>query len=228
MNNKEMITRTSLFVRFCHFIVVILFTLTALSGLSFFFPSLKIFGWFLGTPQLARELHPILGCIIFVLLMIMMLKLACHNIPNKHDIRWLKSIKQILGGKEPEGVPVGKYNAGQKFLFWCIMALIIVLMVTGIIMWRRHFSDYFSIEVIRIAILFHSLAAIALILLIMGHIYMAIWVKGTLQSMISGKVPRAWARKNHNQWYAEEMEKSYQEEYNTISQSQNKQEHIAP
>lgn len=212
MNKQKMILRTPLMVRFCHVCIVVLFIITALSGLSLFFPSIKLFGFVLGTPQLVRELHPFLGGMVFILLMFMLLKLAHHNIPNKDDIRWMKHIKSIIGGKEPEDVPIGKYNAGQKFLFWCIMSLISVLMVTGLIMWRRYFADYFPIEIVRIAIFFHSLAAIGLILLIIGHAYMAIWVKGSIKGMITGYVSRAWARKNHSKWYHDEMNKVFQAE----------------
>lgn len=212
MNKSGMILRTPLIVRFCHICIVMLFLLTALSGLSLFFPSIKAFGLVLGTPQLVRELHPFLGCIIFILLMFMLIKLAHHNIPNKDDVRWMKHIDKVIAGKEPEDIPIGKYNAGQKFLFWCIMSLITVLLVTGFVMWRRYFSDYFSIEIIRIAIFFHSVAAIGLILLIIGHAYMAIWVKGSIKGMITGYVSRAWARKNHSKWYHDEMKAVYEQE----------------
>ncbi|MWP63121.1 formate dehydrogenase subunit gamma [Gilliamella sp. Pas-s25] len=219
MNKKGMILRTPLIVRFCHWCMVCLFILTALSGLSLFFPSIKLFGLFLGTPQLVRALHPIIGCVVFVLLMFMFLKLARHNIPNKQDIVWLKNFKSVIMGKE-EGIPIGKYNVGQKFLFWCIMSLIFVLFITGLIMWRRYISDYFPVQVVRIAIFFHSFAAIALILLAIGHAYMAIWVKGSIKGMITGYVSRAWARKNHSTWYEEEMEKIYQNELNAKTKSE--------
>lgn len=212
MNKKEMILRTPLIVRFCHVFIVVLFLLTALSGLSLFFPSIKAFSLVLGTPQLVREIHPFLGCIIFILLMFMLIKLAHHNIPNKDDVRWLKHINKVIAGNEPEDVPIGKYNAGQKFLFWCIMSLITVLLITGFIMWRRYFAEYFSIEIIRIAIFFHSLAAIGLILLIIGHAYMALWVKGSIKGMITGYVSKAWAKKNHSKWYHDEMNQLYQSE----------------
>lgn len=212
MNKKEMILRTPLIVRFCHVFIVVLFLLTALSGLSLFFPSIKAFSLVLGTPQLVREIHPFLGCIIFILLMFMLIKLAHHNIPNKDDVRWLKHINKVIAGNEPEDIPIGKYNAGQKFLFWCIMSLITVLLITGFIMWRRYFAEYFSIEIIRIAIFFHSLAAIGLILLIIGHAYMALWVKGSIKGMITGYVSKAWAKKNHSKWYHDEMNQLYQSE----------------
>lgn len=221
MNTKDMILRTPLIVRFCHVVIVILFILTAFSGLSLFFPSIKAFGLVLGTPQLVRELHPFLGCIIFILLMFMLIKLAHHNIPDKDDVKWMKSINKVIAGKEPEDIPIGKYNAGQKFLFWCIMSLITILLVTGLIMWRRYFAEYFSIDIIRIAIFFHSVAAIGLILLIIGHAYMAIWVKGSIKGMITGYVSRAWARKNHSKWYKEEMTQIYKAELSEKSTQDN-------
>ncbi|MBI0006784.1 MULTISPECIES: formate dehydrogenase subunit gamma [Gilliamella] len=218
MNKKGMILRTPLIVRFCHWCMVCLFILTALSGLSLFFPSIKLFGLFLGTPQLVRALHPIIGCVVFVLLMFMFIKLAHHNIPNKNDLLWIKNFKHVIMGKE-EGIPIGKYNVGQKFLFWCIMSLIFVLFVTGLIMWRRYVSDYFPIQIVRIAIFLHSFAAICLILLAIGHAYMALWVKGSIKGMITGYVSRAWALKNHSSWYEEEMKKVYQQELNAESET---------
>ncbi|MBC9129934.1 formate dehydrogenase subunit gamma [Frischella sp. Ac13] len=224
MNKQDMLLRTPLLVRFCHVFIVILFILTALSGLSLFFPSIKAFGLVLGTPQLVRELHPFLGGIVFILLMFMLIRLAHHNIPNRDDVRWLKHINRIIAGKEPEDIPIGKYNAGQKILFWCIMSLITVLMITGIIMWRRYFAQYFPIDILRLAIFFHSLAAIGLILLIIGHAYMAFWVKGSVKGMISGYVSRAWARKNHSKWYHDEMNKIYLEEQKTKQAQSNVQQ----
>ena len=218
MNKKGMILRTPLIVRFCHWCMVCLFILTALSGLSLFFPSIKLFGLFLGTPQLVRALHPIIGCVVFVLLMFMFIKLAHHNIPNKNDLLWIKNFKHVIMGKE-EGIPIGKYNVGQKFLFWCIMSLIFVLFVTGLIMWRRYVSDYFPIQIVRVAIFLHSFAAICLILLAIGHAYMALWVKGSIKGMITGYVSRAWAFKNHSSWYEEEMKKVYQQELNAESET---------
>jgi formate dehydrogenase gamma subunit len=94
-----------------------------------------------------------------------------------------------------------------------------VLFVTGMIMWRRYISDYFSIEIVRIAIFFHSFAAICLILLAIGHAYMAFWVKGSIKGMITGYVSRAWAHKNHSLWYEEEMKKIYQQELQANEQS---------
>lgn len=212
MDKKNQLYRASLPVRFCHATLIICFLLTAFSGISLFFPSLDILGRVLGTPQLVRLLHPFFGGAVFLLLCFMLLNLARHNFLNRDDVRWLKNIKYVIAGKENHNIPVGKYNAGQKLLFWCIMALICALLVTGLIIWRRYFAAYFPIGILRIAVLLHSMASIALMLLILGHAYMAIWVKGSIRGMIVGYVSRAWAKKNHSAWYKQEMTRIFSAE----------------
>lgn len=211
MNKKNMLYRTKLFDRLCHATVVICFMLVAFSGLGMFFPSMRIFSYTLGTPQLGRLLHPILGCVVFIVLMIMLARFAKYNLLNKNDRIWFKNIKNVTlnqeEGKDGEPLPVGKYNAGQKVLFWAIMGLIMLLLVSGLISWNRYFAGVFPIPVLRAALLIHSLSALALMLLIMGHIYMALWVKGTIKSMIGGYVPKKWAKKHHPLWYKEMVEK---------------------
>ncbi|MNJ03464.1 Formate dehydrogenase, cytochrome b556(fdo) subunit [compost metagenome] len=49
--------------------------------------------------------------------------------------------------------------------------------------------------------LIHALAGIALILLIIGHAYLAFWVKGSIRGMLTGYVSRAWAKTHHDRWY---------------------------
>ncbi|MNY78462.1 Formate dehydrogenase, cytochrome b556(fdo) subunit [compost metagenome] len=61
----------------------------------------------------------------------------------------------------------------------------------------------FGIELIRLAAVAHAAAAFVLITSIIVHIYAAIWIKGSMGAMLTGKVSRAWARKHHPGWYKE-------------------------
>ncbi|PJR58082.1 formate dehydrogenase cytochrome b556 subunit, partial [Raoultella sp. T31] len=47
----------------------------------------------------------------------------------------------------------------------------------------------------------------ALIVVIMVHIYAALWVKGTITAMVEGWVTKTWAKKHHPRWYREVKEK---------------------
>ena len=98
---------------------------------------------------------------------------------------------------------VGRYNAGQKVLFWVQVTCLILLLVTGIVIWQPYFAPAFHITVLRLAVVVHSIAAFILILGIIVHIYAGIWVKGTMHGMIRGTVSRAWARHHHPGWYRE-------------------------
>ncbi|MDJ0041084.1 formate dehydrogenase-N subunit gamma [Pantoea allii] len=203
MSKRNMILRTRFIDRACHWTVVISFFLVALSGLGLFFPTLQWLTATFGTPQMGRILHPFFGVLIFVLLMVMFVRFVRHNIPDRQDVPWIKGIVEVLKGNEHKVADVGKYNAGQKMMFWAIMSLIVVLVVTGIIIWRPYFAAYFPITVIRWSLLIHAAAAIVLIHAILIHIYMAFWVKGSITGMIEGKVSRRWARKHHPRWYRE-------------------------
>ena len=88
-------------------------------------------------------------------------------------------------------------------MFWSIMSLIFVLLVTGIIIWRPYFAQHFPIELVRYSLLIHAAVAIVLIHAILIHMYMAFWVKGSIKGMVEGKVSRRWARKHHPRWYRE-------------------------
>lgn len=79
-------------------------------------------------------------------------------------------------------------------------------------MWRPYFADAFPIPVIRLALLVHSLAAIGLILVIMVHVYAALWVKGTITAMVEGWVSTAWAKKHHPRWYRELQRKQQEKQ----------------
>ena len=183
--------------------MVISFFLVALSGIALFFPTLQRRTETFGTPQMGRSLHPFFGVLIFVTLLVMFFRFVKYNLFSRQDIPWFKGIVEVLKGNEHLVARVGKYNPGQKAMFWSIMSLILVLLVTGIIIWRPYFADLFPIPLVRYALLLHAIAAIVLIQAILVHIYMAFWVKGSIKGMIEGKVSRRWARKHHPRWLQE-------------------------
>lgn len=203
MSKSNMTLRTKFIDRACHWTVVIFFFLVSLSGIALFFPTLQWLTETFGTAQMGRILHPFFGVAIFFVLMFMFVRFVRHNIPDKQDLPWIKGIVEVLKGNEHKVADVGKYNAGQKMMFWTIMSMIFVLLVTGFIIWRPYFAHYFPVKLIRWCLLAHATAAIVLIHAILIHMYMAFWVKGSIKGMIEGKVSRRWAKKHHPRWYRE-------------------------
>ncbi|MGG7447012.1 formate dehydrogenase-N subunit gamma [Kosakonia oryzendophytica] len=202
-SKSKMILRTTFIDRACHWTVVICFFLVALSGIALFFPTLQWLTQTFGTPQMGRILHPFFGVLIFLILMFMFVRFVHHNIPDRQDLPWIKGIVEVLKGNEHKVADVGKYNAGQKMMFWTIMSMISLLLATGVIIWRPYFAHFFPIWMIRWSLLAHATSAIVLILAILVHMYMAFWVKGSIKGMIEGKVSRRWAKKHHPRWYRE-------------------------
>jgi formate dehydrogenase-N gamma subunit len=203
MSKSTTILRTKFFDRACHWTMVIAFFLVALSGIALFFPSLQWLTQTFGTPQMGRILHPFFGVGVFLLLMVMFVRFVHHNIPDKKDLPWLKGIVEVLKGNEHEVADVGKYNAGQKMMFWTIMSMISLLLASGVVIWRPWFAHFLPVALVRWCLLLHATSAIILLLAILVHIYMAFWVKGSITGMIEGRVSRRWAKKHHPRWYRE-------------------------
>ncbi|CDH00963.1 formate dehydrogenase cytochrome b556 subunit [Xenorhabdus bovienii] len=207
---NDIIIRHSPIERINHWAVVIVFLFTAISGLGFFFPSLNWMMNIFGTPQLSRKLHPFAGSVMFFLFVFMFFRYFKHNMLDRDDIEWAKHVHNVL--RNEEAGDTGQYNLGQKGIYWSVSACLFLLLVSGIIIWRPYFAEYFSIPLIRIALLVHSLSAIGLILTIIVHAYAAFWVKGSVQAMVEGWVTRGWAKKHHPRWYREILKAEQQKE----------------
>ncbi|TYL43962.1 formate dehydrogenase cytochrome b556 subunit [Dickeya sp. ws52] len=201
MKKSNRIQRYSALERINHWIVAFCFVFAALSGLGFFFPSLNWLMNVLGTPQLARILHPFVGVVMFVAFLLMFLRYWKHNLIERSDLEWAKNIHKIARNEEVGDT--GRYNFGQKCVFWLAITCLLLLLASGIVIWRPYFAPSFSIPVIRAALVVHSVSAVGLILTIMVHVYAALWVKGTITAMVEGWVSSAWAKKHHPRWHRE-------------------------
>jgi formate dehydrogenase subunit gamma len=186
-----------------HWLVALLFVLAAISGLALFHPSLFFLSGVLGGGQLTRILHPFIGAIMFVSFVVLYFRFWHHNILSKNDRQWLKQIGDVLADREEKLPEVGRYNGGQKLVFWLMTITMLLLVVSGLAFWRPYFAHMFAMDTVRLAAVVHAVAAWVLILGIIVHVYASIWVKGTIKGMWTGIVSSAWARKHHPGWYKE-------------------------
>lgn len=189
--------------RMNHWMIAVMFVLAGLSGLAFFHPSLYFLTNLFGGGPWTRILHPFMGLLMAVGFLGLFLRLWKENRITAADREWKKHMGDMLRGDKKKMPPVGKYNYGQKMVFWVMAVSLLVLLVTGFAFWRPWFAGYFSIPVGRIAVLLHSAAAVALIAATIMHVYAAIWVKGTVRAMTRGTVSESWAKVNHPLWHQE-------------------------
>jgi formate dehydrogenase subunit gamma len=201
VNGNSLIIRYTPNERTNHWITAISFVLLALSGLAMFHPAMSWLYALLGGGQWTRILHPFIGCVMFLSFLILALRFWHHNYLDRNDIQWMKQIGDVLTNREEKLPEIGKYNAGQKLLFFTMVTCLILLLASGIVIWRRYFSFYFPIGIIRLAAVVHAAAAFVLIVGIVVHIYAALWIKGSIGAMTRGTVTLGWARKHHPRWF---------------------------
>lgn len=189
--------------RMNHWVIALLFIAAGLSGLAFFHPSLFFLSNLFGGGVWARILHPFMGVAMVLAFVGMFVRLWRENLLTDADREWVKHSGDMLRGNKAAMPPVGKYNAGQKGVFWLMALSLLALLVTGIMFWQPWFADSFPILARRFAVVIHAASAVALILGVIMHVYAAIWVKGTVRAMTRGTVTEAWARQNHPLWHKE-------------------------
>ncbi|WP_297353336.1 formate dehydrogenase subunit gamma [Paraburkholderia sp.] len=204
-NDPNLIVRYTANERTNHWITAISFVVLALSGLALFHPSMFWLTALFGGGQWTRILHPFVGLVMFVSFLILAMRFWHHNYLDRDDVQWLRQIDDVLANREENLPEIGRYNAGQKLLFFTMVGCLFLLLCSGVVIWRRYFSVYFPIEVVRLAALVHACAAFVLIVGIVVHVYAAVWIKGSVGAMVRGTVTLGWARKHHPKWFRESV-----------------------
>jgi formate dehydrogenase subunit gamma len=97
--------------------------------------------------------------------------------------------------------PAGKFNAGQKLYAAVLAGLVLVMVGTGLMMW---FTGLAPLNLRTGASYVHDWLALVIGLLVIGHIRMALKDPEARRGMRTGKVSRAWARKEHKLWERDE------------------------
>jgi formate dehydrogenase subunit gamma len=198
-----MIVRYTAGQRTNHWIVALAFVLAALSGLALFHPAVFWLSTLFGGGPWDRILHPFIGLLMCVAFAFYAAGIAAQNRMEPRDWAWLRQISDVIANREERLPEVGRYNAGQKLVFYVAVLCLIGLLLSGIVIWRAYFAQYFPIGGIRLASVLHALCAFVLICTIIVHIYAAIWVKGSIRAMIRGTVTPGWVWKHHRAWFRE-------------------------
>ena len=198
--NPPMVSRYRLHARINHWITAIMMVLLALSGLAMFHPSLFFLSAIFAGGQNTRALHPWFGIVLVISFFVLFLQFWRANLWDRSDGAWVAHLGDLVAGREERMPEIGKFNAGQKFVFWVMALLILALFASGIVSWDQYFFNLTSIETKRLAILCHAIAAIFVILTLILHVYAGIWVRGSFDAMIKGWVSAGWAWRHHRQW----------------------------
>ena len=111
------------------------------------------------------------------------------------DWRWLRS-----RNRRDATIPVGKFNAGQKLNSALSGGAIVVLLSTGTLM---YVPDVARLSWRTGATFVHDWFALAVGLLVLGHINYALRDREARRGMRTGRVTTTWARTHHAAWLDE-------------------------
>jgi formate dehydrogenase subunit gamma len=112
-----------------------------------------------------------------------------------YDREWLHAVRKRWTW--PSARPAGKFNAGQKIYASWISGATVVMIFSGLLMW---FTGLFPLISRTSATFIHDWGALAVGIVIAGHIGMAVQDPGARRGMRTGSVDRRWARREHSRW----------------------------
>lgn len=175
-----------------------------LTGLAFWSPWLFWIAAVFGGASVSRMLHPWVG-LVFTCSVLYMFAMWWKQMKFQPvDREWWRSLAYYITNQDEKMPPAGRYNAGQKILFWSFFFGALVLLFTGLLLW---FTDSvpWNLRWLRyVAVLLHPIAALLTMGNFMIHIYMGVFAeRGAFGSVIRGDVSMAFAKRYHPGWYEE-------------------------
>lgn len=198
------IVRYTLLERVVHWIAGIAYLYLLLTGLAFYSPALFWLTTLFGGGVTARAWHPIVG-LLFTLDVIWMYRMWQGDMrTTKADQAWLKKVRHYIRNEDDKVPPVGRFNPGQKQLFWLMFYGAILLFLSGAILWFPEFVPW-NLQVVKfVAVLVHVIVALLTIGGFMVHVYMGIAiVHGGFEAITRGEVSEPWAKAHHHLWVDE-------------------------
>ncbi len=206
----RLIERFSAVKRIAHWTIAISFVALAVSGLILTFGKsvlLPLIGYtlFSWLATLAKNLHNFTGPIFTVVLPVLIALFIRDNLPKAYDAEWIAKFGGMLDRSGATHPPAGKYNAGEKVLFWVMVCLFsVTLVVTGLILDFPNFDQ--TRATMQIANIVHMSVAMLAIATTCFHIYLGtIGMRGAYEAMRYGYVDETWAKEHHEYWYNDVM-----------------------
>jgi formate dehydrogenase subunit gamma len=198
------ILRYSFKERLVHWMAGLSYVYLLLTGLAFWSPWLFWLAIMLGGGQISRMLHPWVGLIFIVAVLLMFALWAPQMRITDTDRAWFRSMRHYIRNEDDQMPPVGRYNAGQKLLFWGFFFCGILLFLSGLVLWLPEYIPW-SLRWLRyIAVVLHASSALLTIGLFMIHVYMGVFAeRGAIDSVIYGDVTEDFAKRFHPAWYEE-------------------------
>jgi formate dehydrogenase subunit gamma len=224
------IARFSVLERLAHWLLAIAFIVLAVTGLAIQYGSAVLVPLlgprsFAEVLRVSKALHGVAAIAFMPGLLLGFVLWTRHSLPHWRDAIWLlKGGGMIVRGWH---APAWRFNAGQKVLFWLVMAGGVLLSVSGTVLLFPSQAGLFAKMLILLdaaglqlpteltpaeerqyAAAWHSAVALGLICVVVVHIYIrSVGIQGAFSAMHTGQVDANWAEQHHSLWAARELKR---------------------
>jgi formate dehydrogenase subunit gamma len=196
------------FERFSHWLTAVSFVLLGLTGLNITFGKLVLLPVigpeaFSGFAQTAKYVHNFVSFSFVIGLVLIVALWIKDNIPGRVDIDW---VKQGGGFIKSKHAPAGRFNAGEKLVFWFALGAGVAVIVSGYLLLFPFYLT--NIAGMQIAQVVHAVVAVLFVAVILAHIYIGtLGMEGAFEAMGTGEVDLNWAKEHHDLWLADKLAK---------------------
>jgi formate dehydrogenase subunit gamma len=200
------ILRFKAFERFSHWLTALSFVILGLTGLNITFGKillLPVIGpdAFSSVSQAAKYAHNFTAFSFMAGLVLIIVIFFKDNLPERVDVEWLKQGGGFIKNKH---APAGRFNLGEKLVYWFSLAAGLAVSVSGLLLLLPFYGT--DIADMQIAQVVHAVVAVLFVALILGHIYIGtLGMEGAFEAMGTGEVDLNWAKEHHDLWLAQQL-----------------------
>jgi len=202
----QMILRFKAFERFSHWLTAGSFVILGLTGLNITFGKIVLLPLvgpetFSAISEAAKYVHNFTSFSFVAGLVLIIVIFFRDNIFEKVDVEWLKQGGGFIKNKH---APAGRFNLGEKLVYWFSLLAGVAVSVSGFLLLFPFFGT--NIADMQLAQVVHAVVAVLFVALILGHIYIGtLGMEGAFEAMGSGEVDLNWAKEHHDLWLARQL-----------------------
>ena len=202
------VLRFNAFERFSHWLTAVSFVVLGLTGLNITFGKLMLLPMigpeaFSSLSQAAKYVHNFVSAAFVIGLVLIVALWIKDNIPRKVDVDW---VKQGGGFIKSKHAPSGRFNAGEKLVFWFALGAGVAVIISGyLLIFPFYVADIAGMQIAQIV---HAVVAVLFVAVIIAHIYIGtLGMEGAFEAMATGEVDLNWAKEHHDLWLDEQLAK---------------------
>jgi len=178
----------------------------ALTGLNITFGKIVLLPMigpeaFSSLSQAAKYVHNYVSASFVIGLALIIALWIRDNIPRKVDVDW---VRQGGGFIKSKHAPSGRFNAGEKLVFWFALGAGAAVTISGyLLMFPFYVTDIAGMQIAQVV---HAVIAVLFVAVIIAHIYIGtLGMEGAFEAMATGDVDMNWAREHHDLWLAQQL-----------------------